>query len=338
MAARQLPTVFQDAIADDPTDFAAGKITPSRYNSGTYLRGSFAPQGRLTLLSATPVLTSTVSAAGTVYYTPYAGNGVPIWNGTDFEWWDFSELSNVLANSSTGKAGPAAATTNSNYDLFVWNDGGTLRLTRGPAWTSGTARGTGAGTTELQLVNGLWTNKLAITNGPAAGYGTYVGTIWTNTGSATVTMSFGSLAAGGGQAIIGLWNACNRSQVAVMVRDSTTSWSYTLGTIRPVNNSTNNSCIYVAGLAIDFITFQYAFQSFVSTGVNPEAGIGVDSTTAFSGTHQFAIQSLDATPAVGCYSGMPGIGKHQIYALEFGSTGSGFYGDPYMSLTGVLMA
>lgn len=342
MAARQLPTVFQSAIGDDPTDFSAGKITPSRYNAGVTLRGSFIPQGRLTLTSATPVLTSTVSAAGTIYYTPYSGNGLPVWSGTDFDWWDFTELSNVLANSATGNAGPAAAAANNVYDLFVWSNSGTLTLTRGPTWASGTGgsntvRGTGAGSTALQRTNGFLTNANAITNGPAAGYGLYVGTIWTNAASANVTVNFGSSAAGGGQSIIGLWNMFNRVLAAVSVRDSTSSWTSGTAAWRAADGNTNNSCIYVAGLAEDGVEFTHVVTAFSGATVGAQAGTGVDSSTVLSaGVIQGSSLNTDGIPMSARYTGIPGLGKHQVYALEFGGAGNGFYGGGSQGLLGTL--
>src|SRR5262249_30593766 len=40
------------------------------------------PQGRLTLVTNVPVMTSDQIGAGTIYYTPYNGLLVPIFNGT----------------------------------------------------------------------------------------------------------------------------------------------------------------------------------------------------------------------------------------------------------------
>jgi len=82
------------------------------------------------------------------YYTPYNGNQMPIY--TEPSWFDgFLGAANITTASVTGNAGPAVVAANSNYDLFAWSTSGTVTLTRGPAWTSDTARGTGAGTTEL---------------------------------------------------------------------------------------------------------------------------------------------------------------------------------------------
>ncbi|MBU6163192.1 MAG: hypothetical protein KGO50_18930, partial [Myxococcales bacterium] len=147
---------------------------------GTALSGSGGgsvspPQGRITLTTGTPVLTSTVSAATTVFYAPYSGRLVPLYSGSSFSMSDIGgELSQATTDSTKS---PTACAANSNYDLFVWSDGGTFRCTRGPAWTSDTARGAGAGTTELVRVQGVLLNANNITNGPAAQRGTYVGTI-----------------------------------------------------------------------------------------------------------------------------------------------------------------
>lgn len=283
------------------------------------------PGGRLTLASATPVMTATATAQTTVYYSPFVHRFVPIYNGTSFALHDVGgELSQATTDSTKS---PAAATTNSNYDVFVWLDGTTYRATRGPAWSSGTARGTGAGTTELERVNGIWVNKIAITNGPAARRGTYVGTIRTN-GSSQVDFNLsGTAAAGGTAGDIGLWNAYNASPWAALVMDSTDSWSYTTATIRPSNNSTTMRVSFVVGLAQSTIRgiFSGASQTTSSTG---RVGVGYDSTTAFSG-HAGVMGSSTGFvfPGIGYYERPAEIGYHYVQALERGQTGVTFYGD-----------
>ena len=63
------------------------------------------PQGRLTLTSMTPVMTSDQVAATNVYYTPYQGNIVPIYNAANTESYTFGELTMALnsANHLNGK-------------------------------------------------------------------------------------------------------------------------------------------------------------------------------------------------------------------------------------------
>ena len=76
------------------------------------------PLGRLTLATATPVMTSSQAGRTTVYYTPFAGGMCPIYNGTSFTPTTFAELSQ--ATTDAGKS-PAAVVANSVYDAIeIW--------------------------------------------------------------------------------------------------------------------------------------------------------------------------------------------------------------------------
>ena len=99
--------------------------------------GLVLPQGRLTLTTAVPVLSGNVAAATTIYYSPYIGELVPIFNGTGFIPTPFAELSLAL-DSDSGHTGYHQS--GKNFDLFVINDGGTIRLASGPAWTDDVTR------------------------------------------------------------------------------------------------------------------------------------------------------------------------------------------------------
>lgn len=237
--------------------------------------------GRCTLTTATPVLTSTVTGATSIIYSPYISQFVPIYNGTSVSMVDVAgELTNILANSATGNAGPAAAANNSNYDLFVWSNAGTPTFTRGPLWTSDTARGAGAGTTELVRVKGVWLNANAITNGPAAQRGTYVCTVRSN-GTATVDYQFGALAANGTAGIIGVWNVYNRVNISMFVQDSTDTWAYNSATWRAANASTTMRVSFISGLAEDSISAKYDALAINTTlGRRAFSGVGYDATNA----------------------------------------------------------
>lgn len=286
-------------------------------------------QGRLTLVSATPVMTSSQSAKTTIYYTQYNGNQIQIYNGTSMVSTSFVELSNVTTNSSVGNAGPAAVAANSNYDLFAWSNSGTATLTRGPAWTSDTARGAGAGTTELQRVNGMWTNKNAITNGPAANLGTYVGTVRSN-GSSQIDYTFGGNATGGTPGFFGVWNAYNRVPASATVGETTASWVYSTSTWRASNNSSGNRSYFVIGLNEDAVEARlYSHASLGSGPVVPAIGIGLNTTTAISGPAIGPGNTATLSTTSTGYSGFVGIGFHYLSANEYGSGGSStFYGAP----------
>ena len=284
------------------------------------------------MTSATPVLTATVSAATTIYYALYTGNKIPIYSGTAWSMTTFTELSNATAQSSTGSAGPAVVANNSNYDLFVWSNSGTLTLTRGPLWSSDTVRGTGAGTTQISRVLGIWSNTVAITNGPGAGLGTYVGTVRSN-GTATIDFIFGAVAASGTAAVLSVWNMYNRIDVMGLVGDTTDSWSYNTNTIRASNASNTMRVSAVVGLAEDFFNAEFYCPYKCNTAnVSVLNGVGYDSTTAFSGTID-AFSNPDSIgngfyTGHGAYSVQP-LGFHFWQSLEKGPTAGAntFYGD-----------
>lgn len=290
------------------------------------------PGGRLTLTASTPVLTSSVTAATTVYYTPYHHNRVPLWNGTQ---WILTEVDEVSQALSDNTKSPAAAGTSANYDMFVWNDSGTVRCTRGPAWSSGTARGTGAGTTELERVDGFYLNKVAISNGPAANRGLYVGTISTN-GSTQLAMNMlPSAAAGGGANRLDVWNMYNRVDVSAVSRDSDNSWNYTTATIRAANGNNSNRITFVRGLNEDAAVARYqGYAGNSNNNVTWRIGIGLDATNAFAdgSTPGIGVSNGTAADLVGAtahYDGLPGLGSHFLQALEY-SEASGtttWYGD-----------
>lgn len=107
-------------------------LTESEFKVALNLDEPGVPQGRLTLTSGVPVLAAGVTAATTIYYTPYIGDRVPIYDGTKWVSREFTELSLALDNDS-GHTGYQQS--DNLYDLFVVNDAGTLRLGTGPAWT-----------------------------------------------------------------------------------------------------------------------------------------------------------------------------------------------------------
>jgi hypothetical protein len=297
------------------------------------------PGGRLTLTSATPVLTSDVSAATTIYYTPYLHDQIPLYDGATWVLTTFTELSNITSNSAVGNAGPAVVSASNNYDLFVWNDGGTIRLTRGPLWFTDSARGTGASTSELERVNGIYVNKQSITNGPAAQRGTYVGTVRSN-GSSQIDWKMGATGTAGTQAAsLHVWNMYNRVLATANVRESADSFTYGTDTFRSMNNSTGNRVSTVRGLNEDHVVAIFNFTASVqSSGAGAasyvRAGIGVNSTTAMSGLPGTcyiaggASITIQVSPQA-IYAGAPGLGWCWFQALEASIAGGAatMYGD-----------
>ena len=271
------PTLVTPALGT-PTSGTLTNCTGLPYGGLTNV--TVVPQGRLTLVTGTPVMTSAQTAKTTIYYTPYVGALIPIYNGTAWTLAQMSsDLSNITTNSATGNAGPAAVTTNSNYDLFVWSNAGTLTLTRGPAWTSDTARGTGAGTTQIAMQNGIWTNAVAITNGPSANQGTYVGTVRSDGSSQLNWNPTPAAAAGGAEAKLHVFNTYNRVLFCAASLDNTSSWTYSTATWRSLDNSTTNRISYIDGLGELNINANFLGVILQTAGLY-NFGINRDSTSA----------------------------------------------------------
>jgi hypothetical protein len=274
------------------------------------------PQGRLTLTTNTPVPISDVAAATTMRYTPANGVLVPVWDGVSA----FALLSIggelTQAASDTSKS-PAAVANNSNYDMFVWNDAGTMRCTRGPAWSSDTSRGTGAGTTELVSTLGILINAQNITNGPTGGKGTYVGTVRSN-GTATFDMTFGTSAAGGGPARLCVWNAYNQARVRARVQDSNASWS-TTSAFRNVDNSSSMRISFVSGLAEHAITCEYGtLMTLAAVADTYGANALALDATGFDFFCRFMTPTAHASTGQAIARGVygPQLGFHFIQAIE----------------------
>lgn len=292
-----------------------------------------APQGYLTPTSGTPVISTDAISATQIYYTPYVGNLVPVYSGSTFVPTVFAELSLALV------AQHAASTI---YDVFVFNNSGVLTLATGPAWSVSTAgagdRGTGAGTTQLSRLNGLWVNTVSMTgrNGSTtytipASQGTYVGSILIDStpGQVTCHRTYGTFRKWG------IWNAYNRVPISIQGGDTTTSWVYTSNGIRPSNNSNASSITTLVGLPEEQITV--LFNQWVTGGsvsANNQVlaiwqfGIGWNVTNAFSGqvgTSGIRIDgssvdiNMQAT-STAKYIAPPAIGINTATSLEFVSS------------------
>lgn len=276
-----------------------------------------APQGRLTLQSGVPVMTTTQSAKTTIYYTAYEGGQLPIYDGTNMVPTVITGGEISVATTDTTK-NPAAIGASKVNDWFVWNDSGTIRLSHGPDWTNDTTRSAG---TALVKVNGIYLNNATITNGPAASRGTYVGTTRSN-GSSQLDWIFGAAAAGGTAAFFGVWNMYNRVVVNSQTIDSTASRATTSGTTEPLLNSTSNRTSYVCGLAED----SFLGKAFGSTNTTGTAlgvvGIGYDSTSAIN--YGLTAPGSNTTTASGTYGeySTTSLGFHFMQALQFAANGN----------------
>jgi len=255
-----------------------------------------------------------VTGQTTVYYSPYRGQIIPLYDGTRFNCVDTGGEISQLTTDTTKS--PAAVAASSCYDVFVWSDAGTIRATRGPAWTNVTTRSAG---TALTRQNGIYLNNASITNGPAALRGTYVGTICSN-GSSTIDYSLSAAASTGSALSLGVWNQYNRVMTTARVVD-TTSYTYAVATIREAHGATGNQISFVSGNGEDAISVQIVsdLQTSAVAGNRCDMGIGLDTTTGFQ-LQQLAI----ITPASASYRQFVGgawtlpvqVGQHTVTRNE----------------------
>lgn len=263
-------------------------------------------QGRLTLSTGVPVMTSTVSAATTIRFTPYLGATIALYNGTSWRTARFSEVSLAL----TG------LTAASNYDIFGFDNSGTLAL-EALIWTNATTRATA-----LVLQDGVYVKSGATTR-------RYLGTIRIDATTGQCSWVYGTAASGGGAASFGLWNMYNRLPIAALVVDSTSSWPYNTATWRAANGSNTNRVTYISGLALEPAEAHY-MASAVSTsgGSQPTIGIGANVTNNFSGTTGW--NPTTGQQSINAKTTLTALGSNFLQAVEFNGTGTGvatFYGN-----------
>lgn len=325
----------------------SGLTTPlsaSQGGTGSSAQLVVTPQGRLSLTSATPVLTSDVTAATTVYWTLYIGNMYPWFNGTVWVLRATTELSLALdSNAAHG----GYQQSGKNFDLFLFYDavGGVDRLVTGPAWSSDTSRGSGAGTTELVYLNGFLVNKVQMTTKFDASAsnltvpvnrGLYVGTMRATANGQTAMIMNPAAASGGTPAVLGVWNYYNRVNIQATVVDSGAGYAYT-GGVRQARNSAGNQVSFISGYAVDACSSIY--QERITTGAATSGffGIGFDDTTAYYHNSQYFISSLGGVANLGISSASvfisPQIGWHVVSANENSAGGATYDADSNATLS-----
>jgi hypothetical protein len=113
--------------------------------------------GRLTLESSVPISTTDQSAKTTLYFTPYLGNHISLYDGSAWSSTTFAETSLSLAGFTASKP----------YDIFGYLSSGTFTL-EAVVWTNTTTRAT-----SLATQDGVYVKSGSATK-------RYLGTIYIN--------------------------------------------------------------------------------------------------------------------------------------------------------------
>ena len=304
-------TDWNQNTVDNPVALRTGGIAIASQAAGDIITASSSTQlgrsaitgfglhtvcdGRLTLTTGTPVTTSDVTAATTVYFAPYKGRQIGLYDGSSA--WavvSFNELSIAVP-----------ATTNTIYDVYIYNNSGTatLELT---AWTNDTTRATA-----LTTQDGVYVKTGATTR-------RYVGSFRTTAVSGQTEDSASKRF---------VWNYHNRVDRAMQLLVSTSNWTYSTPTWRQANNSTTNQLACVVGVAEDAIevaTFADTSCDSVVQGAYGGVSVGVDITNNTSSGAWYSLSSEMASTNYyhlhGGYNGVLAAGYHYLAMIEYSSS------------------
>jgi len=253
-----------------------------------------APGGRCSLTTGTAVTTADVTAATTLYYTPYAQaanpNQISLYDGSAaWHTLTLSELSITMVGLTASKP----------YDVFVDYTAGTPAL-EVVVWTNDSTRATALATQNSVYVQTGDTDSL------------YVCTIYTDAAGGAVTDSY---------TLRHVWNYYNR--VPSEMRNATetaNSWNYTLVAYQQANANAANQLDLVVGVAevsVEAMVLASAFNG--SANIEVAVGIGYDSTTAAA----TGLQNNLAQVPVGSMATVqarlrhyPAVGRHVYTWLE----------------------
>jgi hypothetical protein len=198
-----------------------------------------------------------------------------------------------------------------NYDVFVYDNSGTLTLELSDAWTDGTTRADA-----LALQDGVYVKNGATTR-------RWLGTIrasGTDTTEDSVAKRF-------------VWNYYNQTEKR-LYKASTTSHTYSTATNRQWNNDTANKFELVVGIAENpTIAEIYLHHSNDTGAASCRGGLGLDRTNGQDSIPNFldcqvtnvSIQSKTT------YRGVLAAGYHYLAAIEIAtSPGTSTWGNFYM--------
>lgn len=321
---------------DTVQGLAAAPRATARANTGLVIP----PQARLSLSSNDAISAADLTAQTTVRLWPFQGELVPVWNATDTEF-----KTPVLAIIGLSLDSNAAHTNyqqaDRNFDIFAFLNAGVLTIGNGPSWNAGAvagsdvARGTGAGSTELENWHGLRVNKNAIalridttagTVAVAAREATYIGTMRATADGVTEDSQAKRFISNG--------YAVNRVRRHMLVIEPANTWTYATAAFRQANANTANQLDYVQGVDGDSVEATVGiFATATVANTLQVLGIGLDSTTTAAPgcimNADYWVGTADPVNPRAEWRGNPGLGRHRLVWLEYAQA-SGivtWYGD-----------
>lgn len=246
--------------------------------------------GRLGLVTGNPYSYTDTAASAALYYSPYLGNNLSLYDTGTSTWkaYSFSEIS--IANT-----GLVAST---NYDVFVFNNAGTMTLEL-VAWASASAR-----VTELTLLTGVYVKTGAYNR-------RYIGTIRTNAAAQfanSETQRF-------------VWNMYNQRPTRMYTEDATAN-TYASSTAIIARAWRNAPATFVTEAVFGLETH---INAAMTSSVIPSTGAAfthinedlVDTSITFQGTvHTFQNTTVGDRSSSIEFTSARARGSHKYYPME----------------------
>jgi hypothetical protein len=294
------------------TETLTNKTLTNLVSNGT-ISGTATPKlnnFRLTLTTGVPVTQTDVTSSTSIFLTPYNGNQIALF--TAGQW--------VLLTSAQVSIALSGLTSNRPYDVFAWNNAGTVTLET-LVWTNDTTRAT-----VLAYQDGV-----LVRSGDATRR--YLGTFYALTATTTEDSEANRY----------LYNYYNRANRPMKRFETTVTWTYSTLTTRQANGSTANQMNFVVGVNEDAVRASFVSNVASNTaGLQVFGGMGLDSTTV-DNISQVRVGLSTAnlfTFITSSADFLPGAGRHYVSWLEIGS-GSGtqtWIGNSVYGLRGSLLA
>jgi hypothetical protein len=249
-------------------------------------------EGRLTLETGVPISITDQADKITLYFMPYKGNRIALYNGSAWVEQAFTEKSLDISGFTASKP----------YDIFINDDGG-LALS-GVVWTDATNRATA-----LDIVDGIY-----VKTGDSSYR--YLGTIYIDSAQKcqdTVLKRF-------------VWNYYNRIRYADFSEDSTNSWTINSALWVTANGGNANWIHkFVTGVCEYQVRADAKMQTLATN--TPYISIGLDGANPvglYEGNVNTVAMRLRAS-----YTAFISVGYHTLQAiiLNNGGGNSTFYGD-----------
>lgn len=260
-------------------------------------------EGRLTASSGVPVTIADVSGTANIYFTPYAGNRIALYDGSSA--WDvltFTEITISLSGFTAIKP----------YDVFAYNNSGTVTIET-VIWTNNTTRATG-----LVYQDGVLVKSGATTR-------RYLGTVYINASGGQTEDTLNQRY---------LWNYYNRVSRPLQKLETTDSWTYTTATYRQANGSAANqveTCVGVAEVLLDLNVISLAANTIGDNNCTVQVGIDEGGSSANDSTVYGApeIANYNAKAVHATYTKYPAVGfQWWVWVEKSTATGTTtWYGD-----------